>query len=216
MTHPHYISGTWTVPPGEMVAVNRSAEFLTCLNAASPFRIRIGSGPETDFEQGLTFRSDRSFDRVEIVNPHAQELSVTLGFGRGDIHDNRLVISSAGGGISTRERTELRPLVQVAGKMVDWYGDIQVLENYCRINPGNRYVAFEFAPENIMRKSLHIFVQRGPIEIIPETNSILPKAGVVMLQSGDSAEIPGTNKMFAASQIRDKSAYFVVFEEVYL
>lgn len=212
MTHPHYISGTWTVPPGEMVAVNRSAEFLTCLNAASPFRIRIGSGPETDFEQGLTFRSDRSFDRVEIVNPHAQELSVTLGFGRGDIHDNRLVIASA---VNTIERTIIRP-ISSDDSTVNIGNGITASWNLWEVVKRNPNPFTEIVPASKIRKSVQISIMSdsAKLSVHPALSGSCGYFPLVTLSAGEIAEIPGGSRLLARSP--DGNAKFCIYEEVYL
>lgn len=92
---PQYQANTWTVPAGGRLEVARSAEFLICLEATAPFKISFDNGTETNFEQGLSFRVRNEFHRVRIYNPNAQDISVRLGFGRGDVTDARLVVSGS-------------------------------------------------------------------------------------------------------------------------
>ncbi|MCG7622730.1 MULTISPECIES: hypothetical protein [unclassified Epibacterium] len=92
---PQYQANTWTVPAGGRLEVARQAEFLICLEATAPFKIAFDNGTETNFEQGLTFTVKNQFNRIRIYNPHAQDISVRLGFGRGDVTDARLVVSGS-------------------------------------------------------------------------------------------------------------------------
>lgn len=90
---PQYQANTWTVPAGGRLEVARTAEFLICLEATAPFKISFDNGSETNFEQGLTFTVKNQFSRIRLYNPHPQDISVRLGFGRGDVTDARLVVS---------------------------------------------------------------------------------------------------------------------------
>ncbi|PIE10508.1 MAG: hypothetical protein CSA72_08355 [Rhodobacterales bacterium] len=185
--NPSYISSTWTVPANGAVTVNRSAEFLSCLDAAAPFRVRIGNTPETAFEQGLTFHSDVTFDRVEIVNPNAFEISVTLGFGRGNISDNRLVVATA---ISTREQVEMRPLVFTDAIIRGGLNVPDLSDNLAIVEAG-KYATI--ADRNQMRQSLILSHDgsEGKAFIHPGTDGMAGFRPLVTLFPGDSVTIPG-------------------------
>lgn len=92
---PQYQADTWTVPANGYLSVARTAEFLICLEATAPFKITFDNGAETNFEQGLTYRVQDQFSQIRLYNPHGQDISVRLGFGRGDITDARLVVSGS-------------------------------------------------------------------------------------------------------------------------
>ncbi|PRZ48007.1 hypothetical protein [Tritonibacter scottomollicae] len=92
---PQYQANTWTVPANGILEVARSAEFLICLEATAPFKITFDQGVETNFEQGLSFRVLNEFRQIRIRNPNAQDISIRLGFGRGDVTDARLVVSGS-------------------------------------------------------------------------------------------------------------------------
>lgn len=92
---PQYQADTWTVPANGFLSVARSAEFLICLEATAPFKITFDNGAQTNFEQGLTYRVQDQFHQIRLYNPNNQDISVRLGFGRGDITDARLVVSGS-------------------------------------------------------------------------------------------------------------------------
>lgn len=95
MTNPFFKSEQITIAAGNSRTVQRVASFITCLEASADFRIQIDNSPETDFQKGLTFNSDQAFGEVRIVNNGAEELTLTMGFGRGGIRDGRLILAGA-------------------------------------------------------------------------------------------------------------------------
>ncbi len=92
---PQYQANTWEVPAGGFLEVARSADFLVCLEASSPFKIAFDQSPETNFEAGLSFHVPMGFHRIRLRNPNAGAISVRLGFGRGDLRDARLVLEGS-------------------------------------------------------------------------------------------------------------------------
>lgn len=95
-----YAVSSFTIPPGQIVAIVRDSGFVTCLNASDTFKIRFDDGTENDFEAGLTYRPDAGFNRLAMRNPGATPITVRLGFGKGAITDARLTLS---GQIASRE-----------------------------------------------------------------------------------------------------------------
>ncbi|MEY8798944.1 hypothetical protein AB9K35_01250 [Leisingera sp. XS_AS12] len=92
---PQYQADTWKIGAGESLEIARAAEFLVCLEASAPFKITFDHGTKTNFEAGLSFKVPGGFSHVRIENPGASEISVRLGFGRGDLRDARLVLDGA-------------------------------------------------------------------------------------------------------------------------
>jgi hypothetical protein len=73
----------------------RTASFLTVLEASAPFQVSFDNGPRSDIEQGITLRTYADFNRLEFINQTGDEITIKVGFGRGDVQDARLVISGA-------------------------------------------------------------------------------------------------------------------------
>jgi len=92
---PFYKSDTWTLQPGQGITISRSADFLACFEADAEFTLQIDNSPETSFAKGLTFEAQTPFLEVRIFNNTAHTNTITLGFGRGGIRDNRLVLEGA-------------------------------------------------------------------------------------------------------------------------
>jgi hypothetical protein len=92
-TAPSYAARSFEIPAGESVQVYRQSNFLTCLEANRAFQVAFDGNSPNDFEKGLTYREDKGFTRVRIINNNPDELSVKLGFGRGQVADNRLVVT---------------------------------------------------------------------------------------------------------------------------
>lgn len=94
MQHSAYQTSSYTVPAGGSLIVDRFASFLICLEASHLFKIRLGTGPISDFEAGLRMRPGEPFEKVELINKAAEPLAVKLGFGQGDVRDARLTITT--------------------------------------------------------------------------------------------------------------------------
>lgn len=97
---PAYAVRSLVIPAHGQVETARRSEFLSCLSAAAPFKMRLDSQPEVDFQAGLTIRPVEGFDRVTLRNETASDVSVILAFGKGAIQDSRLTL---GGEIATSE-----------------------------------------------------------------------------------------------------------------
>jgi hypothetical protein len=89
----------FTVPAGASIEVYRAADFLTALSANQGFKVSFDNQPRSDFEAGLTLRTRNGFTLLQIINEADTDLTVRLGFGRGELTDARLTLS---GEISTR------------------------------------------------------------------------------------------------------------------
>jgi hypothetical protein len=95
MANPTYATRSYTVAPGSSVQVVRHSDFLTCLEASASFKVSFDNQPRTDFEAGITYRTEGGFTLVEIINESAEPLTVKLGFGRGNVTDARNVITGS-------------------------------------------------------------------------------------------------------------------------
>lgn len=94
MTRPSLASFAITIPPGGSDEVHRAADFITCLSASHAFQLALDGGPVSDFESGLTFKPTGGLRLTRINNPDpVHPLTLQLGFGRGDILDNRTSFS---------------------------------------------------------------------------------------------------------------------------
>ncbi len=94
-SHPQYRADTFEIGPFGSVEVSRQAEFLTCLEATAPFFIAFDDAPKTQFVKGLSFEATVAFNKYRVENPNDAIMSITIGTGRGNIRDARLVLSGA-------------------------------------------------------------------------------------------------------------------------
>jgi hypothetical protein len=94
MSNIQYATRRFTIPAGEVLTTIRDSNFVTCLDAGGPFRVRFDDGPESDFQAGLTYSPDGGFSRLSMRNTGASAIDVFLGFGKGNINDARVTISS--------------------------------------------------------------------------------------------------------------------------
>lgn len=97
-----YARRSYTIAAGDAVRIDRDSSFITCLQASSVFKIRFNEGPENDFEAGLTYSPQMGFHNVTLRNPGAAPITVTVGFGKGEITDSRVTISE-GDKVLTRQ-----------------------------------------------------------------------------------------------------------------
>ena len=90
-----YVARTYTIEAGDIVEIARDSAFLTCLTSTGNFKLRFNDGSETRFEAGLTYRPASGFLKVSARNHTAQAITVTFGFGKGEITDSRVNITNA-------------------------------------------------------------------------------------------------------------------------
>lgn len=98
--HPNVATREIIIPANGNTGIVREAEFLTCLEASAPFRLRLDQGPQMDFEAGLGLTVAEKFQRIDFINNTAEEIRIRVALGKGDIADARLVLS---GTVDTRE-----------------------------------------------------------------------------------------------------------------
>lgn len=87
---PNYATREFTIAPGALVQVARASDFLVCLASSAPFRVSLDSQPASDFEAGLTLSPAGGFALAAIENTGAASLTITLGFGVGNVRDARI------------------------------------------------------------------------------------------------------------------------------
>jgi hypothetical protein len=88
-----YGSQSRTIAAGAEERFDISGTFLRCLYAShSDFQLRIDGGAWQYFDQGLKYVADDGdgFGYVSIINNSASPLDITLGYGFGDLDDDRL------------------------------------------------------------------------------------------------------------------------------
>lgn len=93
MSETTYGSMTRTIAAGTEERFDISGSFLRCLvSSHSDFRLRVGGGAPQYFDQGLKYVAEagEGFEYVSIINDGASALTLTLGFGFGDLDDDRL------------------------------------------------------------------------------------------------------------------------------
>jgi len=98
-TYPSLNTFTYSIAAGGRLEIHRTADFISCLGASSPFKLSIDGQPNTDFQSGLTYTPQSGLKHVIATNEGDAPISVTLAFGKGDIKDNRSAIA---GTIDTR------------------------------------------------------------------------------------------------------------------
>lgn len=91
--NPNYKTFRYNLSPGQTVDINRSATFISCLEASHPFGVSLDNQAESDFEAGITFREDEPFNLIQLRNPSTTEtLQVQVSVGMGDVRDARFTI----------------------------------------------------------------------------------------------------------------------------
>ncbi len=95
IVQPRYVEYTYTLAAGEVVSITTDAAFVACLDATLDFKIGFDGGPRTAFKKGLTYRAPVPVKSVQVENNSGAANTITLGLGRGDIRDGRLVIAGA-------------------------------------------------------------------------------------------------------------------------
>lgn len=211
MSHsqPTYFASKWTVQPKGIVTINRTAEAITCLSSPAPFRIRLESGTETTFEQGLTFRSEVTFHKVELINPGDAAIEVELAFARGDVRDARLVITRA---VGTREQTEIRPVDFRPGALQSSGNNRVGLFNY-RTLPAQEWT--QIAGNNKMRRRLIVRVEEGVVWLRCGTDGRPGAAPFLIGAAGDVLSVPGGGFTYAEPK-GSQSCEIVVHEEIHV
>jgi len=96
---PRYVEYTYSLAIGEEINIGSDATFIACLDATADFKIGFDGGPKTTFKKGLTYHPPIEVRSVQIENNSGSANTVTLGLGKGDIRDSRLVLS---GGVATQ------------------------------------------------------------------------------------------------------------------
>lgn len=90
---PNFANRTYTIGGNSEVSIVRNANFVTCLAATGAFKISLDGGPLEHFEAGIGFKSFEGFNSLRLVNESGSAIVVQLAMGKGDIQDNRVVIS---------------------------------------------------------------------------------------------------------------------------
>jgi len=105
-----YYSQKFIVPANGTLDINISGSFVRCLAASlaaggtPTFLIALDSGQAAFFAQGIAVRmaAGATFSKVTLDNSqNASILTTTLGYGVGNIEDDRLALSSAGVAVSS-------------------------------------------------------------------------------------------------------------------
>ncbi|HEV8035821.1 hypothetical protein [Yoonia sp.] len=90
-----YVIRRIEIPAGQFVQVHAPGDFVSCLSASAAFKLSFDSGPQNDFENGLTVRPKVAFRMLTVHNPSGAAVSVRIGIGRGDFADNRFIPAEA-------------------------------------------------------------------------------------------------------------------------
>ncbi|MBI1220142.1 MAG: hypothetical protein GC186_16515 [Rhodobacteraceae bacterium] len=89
-----YAERSFTLAAGSTLKYPRQATFIDCLASSAAFKIKLDNSPESDFNAGLQFEPIGGFQDVEIRNPNAVPITLTLGFGIGNMRDNRVTLNA--------------------------------------------------------------------------------------------------------------------------
>jgi hypothetical protein len=208
-----YKTDQWTIAPFGTVTVNRTGEFLTCLDATDTFRIRLSDAPETDFEKGITFTSDVPFHKVDLINPTDAPLVVTIAIGRGSVRDARFVVAGA---ISTREQLEIQPVVYSSGVTIRG-SEPSGLDNELVVNPGGFATLVE---RNPLRQSsitdVAFFGGTDPqLQFYCGTDSFAGKYPLKISTASEIVTVPGGGFCYVKNT-GDIAAYLAVHEVVHV
>lgn len=82
-----------TIPANGMSVINRTGQFFSCLSATDDFSVVFDDLAETRFFEGLKFEPLAPFNKVTVRNPHGQPLTAEFAIARGQVSDERKVIS---------------------------------------------------------------------------------------------------------------------------
>jgi len=86
---------SFMLPAGESIQMPAHAEFLRCLEATAPFEFNIDDGGWQYMAAGISYVSDNpnGFSAFRVKNTSAQDNSLVLAHGWGELRDDRLQVS---------------------------------------------------------------------------------------------------------------------------
>jgi hypothetical protein len=81
----------YTLAAGATVKINRQFRHIRGLAGDTAYQVRFPESAPSDFQTGLAYNSPVILDGVEIINPTAGSIDLTVALADGPIDDNRLV-----------------------------------------------------------------------------------------------------------------------------
>ncbi len=90
-------TGQFTVLAGQMLEIGATGDFVRCLESTATFEISLNSGSRLYFSSGIEYKTSGTdeFTSIQIFNVGGSPLTVTLGWGYGELNDNRLTATAA-------------------------------------------------------------------------------------------------------------------------
>lgn len=87
---------TLSIAAGGRERLGWPGDYVRCLalSGASALRIAFDGAPDQYFALGLAYRSPEPWREVELINPGAGAVTIQVGIGLGEIHDDRLIYSA--------------------------------------------------------------------------------------------------------------------------
>lgn len=88
-------SEEFTIPANGQLNVPIGGEFVRCLEATDNFKIAVNGGAKLYFASGMEYRPPNidGFDSFTMYNETGTDIDVVMGWGAGDLNDNRLTAS---------------------------------------------------------------------------------------------------------------------------
>lgn len=84
-----------TLAAGEGIDIIRLSNFVVCVTATAAFNLAIDDETPGRFEQGLSFESTQTFEKVRLENNSGASNTIRLGLGIGKLTDSRANFTSA-------------------------------------------------------------------------------------------------------------------------
>lgn len=98
-------TGEFIIPANSMKSLDFTGRFVRCFSTTAELEISFNHGARAFFDAGIGRKIpeyNEDFKSFQLYNETALDVTVVVGWGFGDIEDNRLVISSEN--INTQEK----------------------------------------------------------------------------------------------------------------
>ena len=92
------------VPANDVIRLDFSGRFVRCFNTTGQLEISFNNGAKAFFDAGIGRKvpdDSEEFESFQLYNRSGVDITVVIGWGFGDIEDNRFVLSSQS--INTKE-----------------------------------------------------------------------------------------------------------------
>lgn len=88
-----YMFYRYVVPAGGVVTINKSARFIAIFECSQALQMTVDNESPGEIMAGIQIGFEVPFTRIELVNPHAEAVTIELGVANGVIQDSRMAAS---------------------------------------------------------------------------------------------------------------------------